>query len=152
MSAWEASAQISRCLRGLQILIPAELFWRMYLSCFSWAELCGMLQCAWAERGWDDGLLVGLLLHGEGKLVRRLSSAWRTSLPSLVSEEGSLFLFAPALLACSALRFTHSGSGWSGLCPLSAHLQRRGCSLLSLLLRADSLPALVTHLKPSCFL
>lgn len=35
---------------------------------------------------------------------------------------------------------------WLGVCG------GRGCCLLSLLLRADSLPAFVTGLKPSCFL
>lgn len=56
------------------------------------------------------------------------------------------------LCSCPALRVAPSGSGclapclWLGVC------SRRGCCLLSLLLRADSLPALVTRLKPSCFL
>lgn len=104
-------------------------------------------------QGGDGGLVLRLLLQ-EAKLVRRQSSAWRKSflLWAVVSEEGSLFLSVPALLAQVV-----SGSftpvldvrvhvPWLGVC------SGRGCCLLSLLLRADSLPAFVTHLKPSCFL
>lgn len=125
LTAWEASVQISRCLRGSEILIPAELFWGTLLSHSFWAELHRRLWCAWAGRGRAGGLVVRLLLHREGKLVRRHSSAWRKSflLWAVVSWEGSL-LSVLALLALSALRFIHSSSGRP--CPVAGCLQWKG--------------------------
>lgn len=93
-------------------------------------------------------------LQGEGRLVSRESSGWIKSslLWAVVGEKESPFLSVPALLMLSALMLALSGSGCLAPCLWLRVCSRRGCCLLSLLLTADSLPALVTLLKPSCFL
>lgn len=72
--------------------------------------------------------MVGLLLQGEGKLVRRQSSAWRkySLLWAVVGEEVSLSLTVPARLTLSALRPSHSGSGRPGPCAVAGCLWWKG--------------------------
>lgn len=151
MSAREARVQIPWCSKGLAILLTAELFCRTLFS-FSWVELHRIPRCAWAGMGGKGLVAWWLGLKGEGRLVSRQSSGWIKSSLLWVGEEGSRFLSVPVLLMLSALRLTHSGAGHLARCLWLGVCSGKGWCLLSLLLRADSLPALVTHLKPSHFL